>query len=135
MALFQSSPQPFAPGLALQDGSLLNRILGIFVGSVSSGLTATGTTLATALGLTSTTNQFSTVAANTGATLPAMIPGQTVFIYNDGASPLTVYAANGITIDGTAGSVGVTLTNAKRCAYTMMSTTAIESAQLGVVSA
>ena len=134
MTVFKSSPQPFAPGLALQDGSVLNAQAALIQGSMSSGLVAAGTTFATALQLTSSFNQLATAAANSGVILPAMVPGQTVTVYNDGASPVTVYAT-GPTIDGTAGATGVALANAKRCSYTMISTTAIESAQLGAVSA
>lgn len=134
MAVLNSVPQPFAPGQALQDGSKLNAALASPAWSVTSGLVAIGTTLATALGLTSAINQMATVAANTGVALANLIPGQFQDIYNDGASPLTVYSANA-TIDGTAGATGVALANTKRCRYTCISPGVYESAQLGAVSA
>ena len=48
---------------------------------------------------------------------------------------MQVYALASQTIDGTAGSTGVALTNAKRADYFAVSATAWISAQLGVVSA
>lgn len=106
--------------------------------SVASGLTAAGTTRANALALTASINVITTAAASTGAVLPAAATvgaGGEVIIFNDGASAIKVYAAGSDTIDGTAGATGVTLTNAKRCAYFVTAALTWESAQLGVVSA
>lgn len=136
MTVTKITPAPFAPGLALQDGSALNAALAADASSVSAGLVAAGNSFATALQLTSVVNQFATVAAGQGAILQlTLIPGGYNNVYNDGASPLTVYAPLGWTIDGVAGAVGVPLANAKRCNYTMISPGVIESAQLGAVSA
>ena len=61
-------------------------------GTIASGLTATGTTNANALALSQAINQFSTVAAGTGAILPTFaVPGDVVEIYNGGANALLVY--------------------------------------------
>lgn len=57
--------------------------------SIGAGLTAAGTNQATATAMTAAVNQFTTVAANTGALLTAGIQQQTV--YNGGANPLRVY--------------------------------------------
>ena len=100
--------------------------------TVSAGLTATGTNAATALPLTSSRNQFSTVAASTGALLPAAVVGLDVTVFNDGANPLTVYSKGTDTVDGGASA---TLTNTKRCTYYCLAAGAWESAQLGVASA
>ena len=60
--------------------------------STVAGLTATGTTLATGLALTSFANRFATVALNTGAVLPSTFPiGQIGFVHNGGANPLNLY--------------------------------------------
>jgi hypothetical protein len=73
--------------------------------STTYGATATGTNLATAYALTSTYTQFSTVAASTGAVLPAagvLTLGKELVIWNDGANALTLYANTGDTINGVA---------------------------------
>lgn len=104
--------------------------------TTSNALTATGTNRATALALPSNLNRFTTVAASTGASLPAATkPGQIVTVYNAGASPLQVYALGTDTIDTIAGATGVPLTNALRCQYTCFAAGIWVSAQLGVVSA
>lgn len=132
MPLFKSAPAPLIPGQRLAEDDVLNKFLSFPSVSVSSGLTALGTTLATALVLTSVINQLSTVAANTGAALASLVPGAHQDLYNDGASPVTVYAPTGYTVDGVA---SVTLTNALRCRYTCIAPGVIESSQLGAVSA
>lgn len=74
--------------------------------SVSTGLTATGTNLATALQLVSFVNVVATTAVNTGVKLPSNTPiGQTVIVNNDGANALNVYPpdATGTLNGGTAG--------------------------------
>lgn len=101
-------------------------------------LTAVGNNRATSLALTKAINVISTAAASTGVTLPASASvgvGGWVDIYNDGANAIQVYGAGTDTIDTVAAATGVPLTNAKRCRYTLVSTGAFKSAQLGVVSA
>ncbi len=130
-----TSAAPFTPGPRLTDGSDLNKALANPALSVESGIVATGTTVADAFQLKATINQLATVAASTGVKLPLANIGQSVTIYNDGASAVTIYDAHGLTIDGTAGATGVALTNALRAIFTRMTATNWESAQLGVVSA
>ena len=60
-------------------------------GAIATGLTATGTTLGTALAITADTAVFGTVGSGTGASLPATEIGDSVEIYNGGANALTVY--------------------------------------------
>lgn len=108
--------------------------------STATGLTAAGTTQATALGLAKVINVITTAAASTGVCLPSAAAvgiGGYVVIFNAGASPIKVYGAVGSsdTIDGTAGATGVTLTNALRCEYYVTAAGVWRSAQLGVVSA
>lgn len=132
MALFQAAPSPLQPGQRLADDDTLNAFLSLPSVSVTSGQVATGVALADAVPMTSAITQFATVAANTGGALAALIPGQYQDVYNDGASPLTVYARSGYLVDGAA---SVPLANAKRCRYTCIAPGVIESAQLGAVSA
>lgn len=116
--------------------TFLNPIFtGVPAEDVANALTAAGTTRADALALTKKINNVTTAAASTGVNLPAMSVGQTIIVFNGGANAIKVYAAGSQTIDGTAGSTGVTLTNAKRCAYTCVAANTIISAQLGAVSA
>jgi hypothetical protein len=111
---------------------------GINTKSVANALTASTTqTRAGGTALTKEINRV-TVAANSGdaVTLPALAPGQSAEVYNDGANPISVFpnGASGA-IDGGSGGAAVTLTNAKRAKFTCVATNTIISAQLGVVSA
>ena len=61
-------------------------------GAGDQGLTATGSTNVTALVVGSGLNALSTTAANTGVILAnTLVPGDDIYIYNGGASTLTVY--------------------------------------------
>lgn len=80
------------------------------------GITAAGTTQATATQLTSVLNQVDTVSASTGVNLPwtqgtRTTAFQSCYVINNGANTLTVYAAQGKsdTINGTAGATGVSI--------------------------
>lgn len=106
--------------------------------SLATGLTAAGNNRATGLQLAKAINIIGTAAASTGVVLPLAADvgiGGTVRVFNAGANAIKVYALGSETIDGTAGSTGVTLTNALRCEYIVTSATAWVSAQLGAVSA
>jgi hypothetical protein len=98
-------------------------------------LTAAGTTRADALQLVKQINNITTAAASTGVILPVGVIGMRIVIFNNGANAIKVYASASETVDGTAGSSGVTLTNAKRCEYFFVAANTWISAQLGVVSA
>ena len=87
--------------------------------SSSGSLTAAGTNLATALVLTSFVNLVGTTAASTGVALPIECPiGQSVYISNNGANGLKVYAQSSQTLNTTiAGATGTTvaITEAIQC--------------------
>ena len=105
--------------------------------SVSNALTATGTTRADALQLAAQVCNVTTVGANTGVILPASATigiGSIIYIFNAGANVMKVYGAGSDTIDGTAGSTGVSLTNANRCMYVLVAANTFISAKMGVVS-
>ncbi len=111
---------------------------GFLAQSVATNLTATGTTIAGALGLTSSINFIGNVASGTGVILPLVATvgiGAQVTIFNDGANPLKVYGAGSDTVDGQVAATGVTLTNAKRAIFFAKAAATWISAQLGVVSA
>lgn len=69
-------------------------------GTVANSLTATGSTQATALALPADVNRFTTVAASTGAILPAMNPGDSMVVFNGGANALSLYPPVGGIING-----------------------------------
>lgn len=81
--------------------------------SASGTLTASGSTIADALTLTSFVNLVGTVAASTGVRLPIECPiGQAVYISNNGANGLKVYAQSSQTLNTTiAGATGTTVAN------------------------
>ena len=80
-------------------------------------LTATGTNQGTALPLTKMMNRVTTTAASTGVILPAAVGGMNVTLINAGANPLQVYGNGTDTINGIAGSTGVTLAAGKTAEY------------------
>lgn len=108
------------------------------ISAAAVGITASATqTLAGGTKLTAINNVIATSAASGNAVvLPALLPGQAVYVYNDGANPIKVFpAAAGVAIDGGSAGAAVTLTNAKRAEFICVAANVIKSAQLGVVSA
>jgi hypothetical protein len=113
-------------GCVISGGSAvaLTEVQATFIaGSVSGGLTATGSTGATALILSAQVNELGTVASGTGVALQgggtAVPLGTPVLIVHGGASALQVYGeVTSDLIDGTSGSTGVALTAGQRCFYT-----------------
>jgi len=81
-------------------------------GTVASGLTAAGSTQATALALGADTNDFTTVGSGTGAILPPMSAGDEVFVFNGGANALLVYPPVGGTINALAANAGYSVATA-----------------------
>lgn len=108
---------------------------GYSLASVGNALTATGTTRTDALQLAKQYNRLTTVASGTGVILPTGVVGMAIVLFNAGANVCKVYANGSETIDGTAGSTGVNLTNGNRCVYMFMASNTWISAQMGAVSA
>ena len=80
------------------------------IASVATGLTAAGTTQATALSITADANFVSTVGASSGVIIYNGVIGDSVFIVNDGgANPLTVYPPVGSKFNSLATNTGFTL--------------------------
>ena len=91
-------------------------------GSYAGGLVAVGTNRGNSLALTAQVNRVITAAsAAVGVTLPASATvgvGGACRVYNDGPSnAFHIYAAGSDTIDGAAGTTGVSLTNAFYCDF------------------
>lgn len=68
-------------------------------GTVANALTAAGSSQATAVALGADQNRFTTVAASTGAILPAMNPGDEMTVINAGANALSLYPPVGAQIN------------------------------------
>jgi len=89
--------------------------------SFAGALASVGTNRGTALALAAQVNQVTSGANTTGVVLPAAstvgVGGFVRVINDNGANSFHVYAAGSDTIDGTAGSTGVVLTNAFYCDY------------------
>lgn len=79
--------------------------------------TATGSAQSDAFALTTCATEFTTVAASTGARLPAaglnVVTGDILAVYNQGAQTLTVYPPVGFKIGLTATNGGVSVTTGK----------------------
>lgn len=87
----------------------------IVLGDIATGLTAAGSTQATALPITSSANIFGTVASGTG-TILAQSDGARVVVRNGGANALLVYPPVGGYINGTQnGSLSIPTTKNALC--------------------
>lgn len=99
-----------ATGATVTNNGTLNGGVVIALGSAGNALTTTGSTQAGALALTAEFNNLSTVAANTGATLPASAAGELSITANTGTNTATIYALGTVdTINGVAGTIGMPL--------------------------
>lgn len=78
-------------------------------GAANAGAVALGTTQGTAYIVSANTTRFGTVAASTGAVLPAAAPSDDYLIANFGANSLTVYPPLGGSINNGTLNAGVAL--------------------------
>ena len=93
---------------------------------VGTGISAAGTTQATATELINGINYVSTVASGSGVTLsPNATPGGFQLIYNAGANALTVYPPSGAKINSLATNGGHVLPTNTSCEYWFVSSTQI----------
>lgn len=81
-------------------------------GTVANTLTALGTTQGNALMLGADINNFTTVAAGTGAIAPAMNPGDDIIVRNGGANALLLYPPVGGVINGLGANAGYSIATA-----------------------
>jgi len=93
--------------------------------TVSNGLTATGTTIADALQLTSFHSVIGTAALNTGVKLPSAWPiGQIGYVQNNGANPINLFPPTSSgTINGGSAGAAVTIAAAAGNIIIRLSTT------------
>jgi hypothetical protein len=82
-----------------------------------SGLSAAGATQGTATAITKQTNQFTTVAASSGAILPSPEQGEFIFVANAGANAMNVYPASGHSINALANNAAFSLAVGKNALF------------------
>jgi len=112
-----------------------SKVTGYRLRGIGNALTAAGTTRADALQLAAEINRVSTAASGTGVILPVGVVGMVITVLNAGANLMKVYASASETIDGTAGSNGVSLSAAARCDYIFTVANTWISALRGATSA
>ncbi len=78
-------------------------------GQVSPTMTGAGTTQGTGTAITASVSVFTTVAANTGATLTDSSISDEYFVLNLGANPLWIYPPSGARINALATNTGFQL--------------------------
>ncbi len=111
------------PGFMLdvQQSGLSAQVALNLNGIGAGGLTATGSTQATAYQLATPSNEFTTVAASTGAILPApggrVSAGDIVAVYNQGANALSVYPPVGYKIGLAATNAAVSVASGKSALF------------------
>lgn len=82
-------------------------------GTVATGISAAGSTQATATVLTSDVSFISTATASTGVLLPVGEPSKTMTVFNGGANTMSIYPPVGGTINGGSVNAAVTVATLK----------------------
>src|SRR2546423_1257319 len=90
------------------------------------GISAAGTTQATATELTNAINEVTTVAANAGVILPSKgYKGDDMYIFNAGANPLNVYPPVGMRLNALSLNAPMLLQVNTACAYLFVTLTRV----------
>jgi len=120
---------------AINGGTVVTSSTGFALTNFAS-ITPAGSNLATAPLIGSVVTNLGAAASTTGAALPLStnVPGLPLFLINTGTAAVHIYGSGGDTIDGTAGTTGVTLTNTHRCFFTATASGAYVSGPEGGVS-
>lgn len=93
-------------------------------GQVATGISAAGSTLATATALVAGHNIVSTVSTDQGVALPNTEVGDEILVYNGTTTPLTVYPpTSSATINQLSAGVGAILGAYTACKYKKTSAT------------
>jgi len=82
---------------------------GLIVKSVTAAVTGTGTNQATATALVADLNYITAGANTTGVKLPAAVAGMDITVVNGQADTMHIYSTAAETLNGTAGSTGLTI--------------------------
>jgi len=123
-----------AVGQTINGGTIENSAGFVLFSSAS--ITPAGTALANATPITTQNTELGTAPSTAGVALAASanVQGVPLLLINAGTAAVHVYGAGGDTIDGTAGTTGVTLTNAHRCFFTSFAAGAFVSGPEGGVT-
>ena len=78
-------------------------------GRVNSTFSCAGSTVADAQAIVTTTTVITTCASGAGGILPAVPPGDSVWIYNATTTPATIYPDTGASINQLSANVGMLL--------------------------
>ena len=104
----------------------LNQLATISIcGDGGTNLTAAGTSAGAALTIVAVFNDVATVTSGSGVRLPPTEAGETIYVINSGANPLTVYPPSGSTINGATsnellpGGVSLYMANTNTTWYSM----------------
>lgn len=104
----------------------LNQLATISIcGDGGTNLTAAGTSAGAALTIVAVFNDVATVTSGSGVRLPTTEAGETIYVINSGANPLTIYPPPGSTINGTTsndllpGGVSLYMANTTTTWYSM----------------
>jgi hypothetical protein len=110
-------------GTALPAG-----ITGTLADSVTTGVSAAGTTLGTATGLTTNVSVIGTCAANAGVTLPAITVGTRYVVTNQGANVCNIYPdTSGHKINSLANGTAIAVATDTTAAFEGVTTSAYVS--------
>lgn len=91
--------------------------------SVLAGQTANGTNQGTALAITKSVFECTTVASGTGVVLPTAVAGMTITVINNGANALNVYPATSASINSLSNNVAYSLAVGARLQFIALSST------------
>lgn len=114
------APAPFQPWFRLDQGEELNKQLGYPAYSTEDTITASTTqTQAAAYALTAQLSRVTTVATGgNGVALPVALLGKDIMLINSGANAMQVFGNGTDTINGTAGSTGISQPASSAYEYT-----------------
>jgi hypothetical protein len=115
----------------VMQGEWPGRVVASVASEVFTGLTAAGSTQATALALPGDLNIFGTVGASTGGILLDRDVGDGIHVVNGGANALSIYPPTGQQINAAAVNVAVSVPAGKAATFYRVTATR----WVGVVSA
>jgi len=106
---------------ALVQAGIFGNTAAAILGDVATGVSAAGTTQATATSLTSNVNVIGTAAASSGVVLPASEAGDVIEVYNQGANSLSVYPLSGENINALSANAAFAVAAGKAASFRKVS--------------
>jgi len=108
---------------ALVQAGIFGNTAAAILGDVATGVSAAGTTQATATSLTANVNVIGTAAASSGVVVPASEAGDVIEVYNQGANALAVYPPGSEIIDALSASASFAVGAGKAATFRKVSAT------------